>query len=980
MSTLASPDPIARTIGALDALFQGRRDCYLSKQWKWVPEPLDTKVWRRHVMGGEMIGVAPLTSGTRGVAIRWACIDIDRDKSPGYAQELATTVCARSRHYGLDGHCELTKSRQVHVWFFWCEWVPAWQVRAILKMILSDCELEDKAVEKGNETTIHPRSDDIPPGGTGTGVYIPLFGPSVADGRQVFYDWQTGHVYDDQVGYIEGIQGGDAAYLASIVEVNELKPANVHKLPNQAPSTANKAAAGAMQAFSPLEFTNLCAKLPALRVLRENPGGATYQDWLAGIMHLVPFEDGRARAHELSSLDAQRYNAKSCDRQYDYACGLYASDEKQPGARVSQRLVEHWREGGRTDIIPIAGPYCVWNGCYAKREFTKTEPKQELTPTPYTNFTVTIVAEEWADDGAGGIERRIRLRGRLMQGTALDEKSIPAKEWNNMQTWLPMLWGHKPVLHAPGGLVLKVISLQHQDTPERRFYTHTGWTKSPDGAPVFLLGQGPVAGTADAIKSLEDNADVSVSDKLQQYNLPTAVTNEQVDEAYVWIERFLECAEKKATVPVMAAVFLGPLATIVNPQLALWLAGRSGSKKSSLVAAAMAVWGSTWTKDFKTGWRSSAYALLEQAFQAKDLPFVMDNYVPDARGKEQEKLSHIAYCIGDGASRDRLNANAALKSARPVRSVIISTGEDAPQGEGQSNRFYTIPMYERTVNGTLLEEVQEAGWAGRMAPAMRHYLDWLAARIIDPAWIRRVRERYYSLVKVGRRDGAVHMRLPEQQAWVQVGMDLLLSSHPRQKWISEAMPREIAKALTESSLERNVMSAEARLSFRFLSAVQYLFQVGSVRALGTDGKCPGKEPQLFGWRPAAAHLGDLLAPEDAPYVCKFPHGKEAIWIESDSSDTWWVCLEPKTVFFEIKETLRNACPITESMAGVRRSLISDGLMAATSEAEHYGVKVSLADGRRPRVWKLKGSEFLRVLGLVPDREAEAPIVRVGNGE
>lgn len=658
------------------------------------------------------------------------------------------------------------------------------------------------------------------------------------------------------------------------------------------------------------------------------------------------------RCREISARDALKHLEEG---QLERAAELF---------RLAARPVEETPEPENalvTAFIPDS-PYCIWNGCYAERQWTKGEPKQELQPKPLTNFTIEIIAEEYGDDGAGEPERRIRMRGRLASGAPLHEKTVRAEDWQHITGWLHKDWGHKPVMHVPPEIVRKVISLQHQNTPDRKYFTHLGWTKAPDGSPVFILPQGPV--TPIAGETFPQGTTVSVHQEFDGYQLPDDSTDAEVAEAYMWVERFLECADKRATVPVMAAMFLAPLQSVIKPQLALWYAGKSGTRKSSMIAAAMAVWGPTWTREFRMSWQSTAFSLLEFGFQGKDIPVIFDNFVPDERGKEQEKLSHIAYCIGDGASRHRLNQGAQLKRSRPVRGLVVCTGEDTPRGEGQSNRFYTVSMYDNTVKNTALREVQEAGWSGKMAPAMRHYLAYLAARIHDPTWLRAVRQRYDKLVAIGRSQGATHMRLPEQSAWVKIGMDLIKSSHPKKTWASASMDQEIDTALARASVERNNMSAETRLSHRFLTAVHYLIQTGVIAAQSNQFGAPHIEPTVFGWRPSEtfemAHNGDAL------YTRRFPHAKEAVWVEKLKNDSWFVCLEPEKVYFEIKESLKNACPINESMAGVRRALISDGLMAVHEDSDRAAIKLELRGRPRLWTWKINGEKYLELVGHAPE--------------
>lgn len=989
------PESIARGVAAMDRLFAGRRDRYLQLSREtgrgfWTDENLTPGVWAEHLAGGREIGIAPLIKAADRSMLRCAVVDIDRDSAPGEAEQLAVKFCQHATlALELEPWCERTKSGQVHVWLFFKDWVDAWKVRAILLHIFAFLGWKNNSGVKGSETTIYPLADTTDGKEIKGGVYAPLSGRFAAEERQVFFDWKNGAVYSDQLDVLEGIHPSDPELIEHHVKSLGLRPPNVHRLPGAgAPTATGKASAESLPPLSDEEFANLCAKLPSLRVLRDQPASASYRDWFAGILHLIPFGDARARAHELSALDPKRYNARACDKQYDAAVVMYADDARQPEPRVSQQIVTHWRGGGRTDITPISRQYCVWNGGYAKRII---KDGVEGEPMRLTNFTVQIISEESTDDGVGGVERRIRFRGTLAGGSPLREVSILAEEWSSMRVWLHREWGMRPVIYKDEGgkgggasEVLRVISLAHQDADERTLFTHTGWCRAPgSGRPVFVLAQGPVAGAAEDIEALTERSDIKVHEKLAQYSVPNEVTDEQVMRAFDWVEALLECGPKKATAPLVAMHFLAPLYSWLRPNLSLWLAGRSGSLKSCLVAAAGALWGADWSYDhLPLGWCSSAKGILDMAFQAKDLPLVCDNFIPDKTGREQAKCVEVSHQLGDRQSRDKLSQNSKLMSAKPIRAMVISTGEDVPAGEGTANRWYMVPLYQGEVRSMALDEVQHAGWRGELAPAMTHYLRWLAGKLADPAFVKRVRDYFLKLEGEGRAAGAKHLRLPTQAAWVRVGLALCKAAHPRGAWKSSRMDLEIEHALSESAVERNALAAQSRLSYRFIAAIQYLIHTGHIRGVDSEtGGTPVVEPAMFGWRRSSPRERNLNI-ECPSMVPVHGHSRTAMWVHSEGA-SWYVAIDPNEMITLIKETIRNASPIVESRQGIANNLISDNLLDRGYEKGHIGVKKKFAgmEGRH-HVWFLHGPTYLEILGAAPETAepppatTESPVVRL----
>lgn len=976
--TALAPDVHATAIATLDRLFAGRRDKYLvyrfgTQKGEWVTAELTPAIWRRHVAGVDVIGVAPLMRDGDRTVCRWACIDIDQDETPGRAEEMARVLCdTLITHHELAPIAERTKSGQVHVWLFFADWIDAWKIRGILTAMFKTLDWKDRGGKKGSETAIFPAVDAMREGGTSVGCYVPLSAHFSGLGRQVFYDWRNGTVFSDQMDALDGITPMPVDLIEHAVSSLGLKPPNVLSLHRgDTQDGVVKAEVGAIPALLDVEFETLCAKLPSLRELRHRPTGAGYAaEWFAGIVHLVPFADGRTRAHQLSQMDSGRYNRQDCDRQYDAAVVMYQDDSRQPGARVSQLIVEHWRQGGRPDITPISTKYCVWQEGYARRVYKDGANGKpvEGEPVRLTNFTVQIMCEEHRDDGAGGIERMIRFRGTLAGGAALGEHAIKAEDWTNVRVWLHRAWGMRPVVHKEDSLggtgeVLRVVALQHQDVEERRLFTHTGWCKAPSGGHVFMLASGPAAGDPADIAALLHKSDIAVHEKLAQYRLPEKVNRGEVERAFDWIEAFLECADMKITAPLVAMQFLAPLYSFIRPNIALWLAGKTGSLKSSITAAIGNLWGTDWTYDhLPATWFSTAKGILEMGFQAKDVPFVIDNFVPDGDKRAQAKVVEVAHQIGDHSNRDKLTAESQLRSSKPVRTLVISTGEDMPSGAGAAARFYVVPMFMGDVKSMALEEVQYAGERGELQPAMKAYLEWLAVKLKDPGFLRRVRDHFKRLERDGRLIGAEHLRLPTQTAWIKVGLALAKAVHPRGKWKSPILEREIDTALAKSVALRNAQQQTASLSYRFLSALQYLITVGVVS--GTNGKgggVPPIEPELFGWR---KNLEPWSAkdPEAAGWIRIYPHARTSLWVVRDGA-TWFVAIDPNEIVTLIKESLRNGNPIVETRAGIASNLISDrvlergGDMVRTTEEKQFS-----GMPERRHLWLLHGPRYLEILG------------------
>lgn len=996
-SEVRPPNRLDRAIEILDDLFAGRRDTYtafdpgpdgsgVKYSGKRVEHPLTPAVFRSHIQGNEPIGVYPLFKVNGEWVAQWGCIDIDQNRFPGKALSIATAIAEAGESKLCDVvnvYIEISKTEQAHVWYFFEEPTHGWKVREVGRLIAEVAGYKPyKSKHTDDEIVICPAADTAPAkgkdgsGGVGMCIYIPWFGTNAKKGRQAFMDPGTGKPFTDQVGAMSAVRKISPSVVERLIDQHDLKPENVKPIrPKSEDKEATpKAPAGSMAALTDLEFSNLCGKLKTLRAMRDDARTCSYQDWFSGMMHLIPFADGHERAHELSRLDSARYDASITERQWNHAIGLYSREDGQPEARVSQKIVDFWRSGGRQDISPIAPLWAVWNGCFCRRKFQ--ENGAEKDPVPITNFTATVICEEYVDDGTGNKERCVRMRGSLMTGQPLPEISVPTKDWASIKTWLHKGWGFRPVIYGTEGQVLQCISLCGQDAPERTQYTHTGWTTTPDGKTMFLTPHGP-RGTDFSKTAFDEIARVSAPEKLKGYNIPESPTEDQVRESFIWIERFLECGKLEATAPLMAAMFLAPLSSFLNLDFALFLTGHTGSHKSSLVAAAMAVWGSRWSKDtLPLSFNATANAMEGLAFQAKDLPLPIDNYVPSIKGGAQEVLKRISHSFADHSGRDRMNTRAELVAAKPFRSFCILTGEDVPYGAGAgaTNRYYIIPMQRETLKLVDLEAVQEAGWLGKMAPAMTHYLSYLTAKMQDPEWVKRIVAYQYQLEKDARRlaSGKEHDRLTSQTAWMKTGLELIRQCHPTGKWMDRSLDDRLALAFDGAIIHRRTMSKEASLSFRFLSSLVYLVQCGKIHGVESfrsmDGRTVLRAPvnkqanQLCGWTPT----------ESAPfYSMNHPHSRQSLWVmgcgDSGEIDDAFLCFRGDEIITEIKQNIRTECPIAEGARGIGQALVSDGILHKGSRSDRVSSTITVETGRAPEgMWKLHLPKLLQAIGWMEE--------------
>ena len=241
-------------------------------------------------------------------------------------------------------------------------------------------------------------------------------------------------------------------------------------------------------------------------------------------------------------------------------------------------------------------------------------------------------------------------------------------------------------------------------------------------------------------------------------------------------------------------------APLGETDFSLFLTGRTGTFKTALAALCQQHFGAAMDARRLPGhFASTANALEELAFQAKDALLVIDDFAPtgrvgdDALEAVAERLFRAA---GNGQGRSRMRGPQ-LRAPRPPRALLLATGEEVPRGHSVRARLLIMELRPGDVDLAALSRCQIAGQEGRLAEAMGAYLAWIARDYENRQEHLRRRSRE---LRGGANGGAsaVHARLPgilaELQSGGRLGCNLHLRSErsivqSRPSWSKEAGKR-----------------------------------------------------------------------------------------------------------------------------------------------------------------------------------------------
>lgn len=442
---------------------------------------------------------------------------------------------------------------------------------------------------------------------------------------------------------------------------------------------------------------------------------------------------------------------------------------------------------------------------------------------PLANFQARIVADVVEDDGDRQ-ERRFAIEGKLASGQPLPRVEIEAEEFAQMNWPLPR-WGARAAVSAGGSTKdhLRVAVLTLSRNIELRYeYSHLGW-RSIENRMVYLSGAGAVGA---------EGVMVRLSPDLAAYRLPA--WPQDVRGAMQASLRFLETGAYDMTVPLWAAMYLAPLASIVPASFTIWLFGTTGSLKSTATALAMCHYGRFSYNTPPASWTGTANALELKAFLCKDSPLWIDDFVSQSTLAGNNELKHKADQLlrdwGNRTGRSRMTADLRARRMFVPRGLVISTAEMLPPGQSILSRLFAIEatpeMMTRGADSPL--SLAQASDAARYPHALGGYLLWLAERY--PQLQSDLPERLFRYTDAARSEGA-HLRMPANVAAMflgaEMGLEYALHTGALDQAAHDRLRSDAWSTLLALGNRQNSMVVEEKPVEMYLAALEQMLAQGA---------------------------------------------------------------------------------------------------------------------------------------------------------
>lgn len=540
--------------------------------------------------------------------------------------------------------------------------------------------------------------------------------------------------------------------------------------------------------------------------------------------------------------------------QYGYAMDLPdATDLDDDGAPITPKH-ETW-------------PYAIRKG----RMVYLYETKEDIEAKPIADFTVSI-AEEINDEYGSS---HLVLEGRGLRRGAF-RCEISGQDFGSDMRLLAALTaatggidvvynGMSPHLRPAIGKLTTSAA-----RPQRIRYYRTGW--QDDSCLSFLM------------PGMDDTTLISVPRQIA-YEAPKPAAN--LESGLLALTHLIDAMNPLLTTPIIAALFMPPMlrpAGLGNERVAMFIAGRTGSLKTSWAQTAMCLYGPGFFDNgnlLKLGEGATRNAIMAFAAHAHDLPLLIDNYKPNT-GNGSRDFVNLIHNILEGGDRKRSNRDGELRDTKLVRCIPIVTGEDLPREDAASIARLLLVTFEwqrgepndaLTAAQELSEHLCAVGWA---------WITWLqteegryACKAAAKAFPRLRAEWAARLSKI-EKDSANIARVASNLAVNQLAWDLACQ-HPA---IGEALRsysqihsqglRNIARTMATSTVE-------ALEAHQYRNALRELLSVGQYKLIDRSLGKPGdyERDRVVGWFDAS---GVYLVPAVAFAAVKRLLGPQALLI------------------------------------------------------------------------------------------------------
>ena len=571
---------------------------------------------------------------------------------------------------------------------------------------------------------------------------------------------------------------------------------------------------------------------------------------------------------------------------------------------------------------------------YEKRghEMVRVEQKKVI---PVANFHARIVRDVTSQS-----EGRYFGIAADLQGEAV-ELLVPAAEFSRMN-WVATHLGPRAILH-PGQQQHARAAIQYLSTEIRReqIFAHLGWVNT--GKDWCYLHSDGVITSAGSMPDCR----VRLPAHLQSYRLRPAAEGQVVNAVRSSL-RFLSVAPDRVSLPLLAAVYRAALGAT---DFSLFLMGLTGSFKTALASLCQQHFGASMDAAHLPGnFASTANALEELAFSAKDAVLVVDDFVPTGQTSDAGLhllAERVFRSAGNGQGRARIGAHGELQTGRPPRGLVLATGEAVPRGQSIRARLLILEVQRGEIDQTVLSVCQQFGRQGSLAAAMYEYIRWVSQRYeeVQEALRAHVEESHL----VAPNASFTHSRLPRMLKqleggwlnWLRFALDIGAITRIQ----AGQLRRRAQQALKEVAQAQGLYYQYSDPALRFVALLRTALSRGAAHVADRSGAPPDR-PALWGWRANGASWS--------------PQGTRVGWLASGE-----VFLDPE-LSYQVAQVMAGSGELSVSPQSLRHRLHQSKLLVSVEACRQTLYIRRTLDGMPRKVLHLRAGDLMDSHGGLRD--------------
>lgn len=512
------------------------------------------------------------------------------------------------------------------------------------------------------------------------------------------------------------------------------------------------------------------------------------------------------------------------------------------------------------------------------------------------NFTAEIAEEIRFVDGisTSSVLKIIGERNKGGESTELEKLpsiEVSADAFMSMNWVLPN-WGVKCVIMPLPGVKDDLrTEIQLKSKPKlTTVYKHLGWAQDEHGKTMYLH-----AGGGMRAKGNDDTVNVMLPPELRLFNLCS--DSSPVEGVKAIIDVATNLTKKEIMWPLVAGA-IAPIFGSVD--FAVHLSGRTGTFKSEVMSLMQSFYGAKLdSRQLPGSWSSTCNALEAQAFFAKNAAFTIDDFIPTGSSYQirtyQANADRIIRSQGNQSGRARMTDTSSLQQTMYPRGIILSTGEDTPEGHSCRARMMILELSPGDIDTKILTIAQKlrpqfvAGVAGLIQD--------LAGNPGFKEVTTRAEELRKKLVGIG------HSRTPSMLAKMVAVLEAFFAYAAKIKAISEkektALGKESYEAIITAGEKQQFYMEDSDPCEIFMQGLRTVLANKSGHLRTLNGGIPDKAETL-GWI--------CENPEDDMPQYKTKNSPTIGWISWNKAEIY---LEQNIGFAAIKKACGNEFSLTK---------------------------------------------------------------------